>query len=326
MIDDPGLARRAASDPGGLAAALPDAVVLISSFGDLRWANRAAEQLFGVTPASAVGRSILDFVHPDDAQVATLAVTSVQAKEVGTLLEVRVRGTHGWRLVEVLGTSLGDDILLGVRDITERRRWEVAGDEVARFRALIQNGASVTLLLNRDGTVRASSAVVTRLLGHDQEWLEGQSLACIVDGRDRAALVTTLREVHSADAHPITVDLRLCRIGGGVVPFALTFTNLLDDPTLEGIVVTGHDISDRVAAEDQLRETNSLLATTLESTADGILVVDQTGQIASFNRRFVELWQIPDEMLASRDDSQALAWVLDQLCDPDAFLAKVQEL
>jgi diguanylate cyclase (GGDEF)-like protein/PAS domain S-box-containing protein len=326
VTDDPGVACRAASDPGGLAAALPDAVVLISSLGELQWANRAAEQLFGVTPVNAVGQSILDFVHPDDVQVAALAVTSVQAKEVGTLLEVRVRGTDGWRLVEVLGTSLGDDILLSVRDITERRRWEVAGDEVARFRALIQNGASATLLLNRDGTVRASSAIVTRLLGHDQEWLEGRPLACIVDGQDREALAATLREVHAAGARPITVDLRLCRAGGGVVPFALTFTNLLDDPTLEGIVATGHDISDRVAAEDELRETNSLLATTLESTADGILVVDQTGQIASFNRRFVELWRIPDEVLASRDDSRALAWVVDQLCDPDAFLAKVQEL
>ncbi|MDQ1509520.1 MAG: hypothetical protein QOG50_1364, partial [Actinomycetota bacterium] len=143
VTEDPGVACRAAIDPGGFAAALPDAVVLISSLGELRWANRAAEQLFGVTPADAVGRSILDFVHPDDAQVAALAVTSVQAKEVGTLLEVRVRSTDGWRLVEVRGTSIGEDILLSVRDITDRRRWEVAGDEVARVRALIQNGASV---------------------------------------------------------------------------------------------------------------------------------------------------------------------------------------
>ena len=327
MTEVPGVvASPAGSDPGGLAAVLPDAVVLISSFGEFRWANRAAEQLFGVTPANAAGRNMLEFVHPDDAQIATLAVASVQDKEVGTLLEVRVRAADGWRLVEVRGASLGDDILLSVRDITERRRWEVAGDEVARFRTMIQNGASVTFLMNRDGTVRASSAVVTRLLGHDQEWLEGRPFARIVDDRDGASLATTLREVRSADSAPLTVDLRLCRVGGGVVPFALTFTNLLDDPTLEGIVATGHDISDRVAAEDELRETNSLLATTLESTADGILVVDQAGQISSFNRRFAELWRIPDEVLASRDDSQAWACVLEQLSDPDAFLAKVQEL
>lgn len=316
----------AAGDFEDLASWLPDPVVLTGAFGEVRWLNRAAEELFGVTLGDTVGRNLLEYVHPDDVQLATLAVASVQDKVVGTLLEVRVRGIDGWCLVEVRGASLGEDILLAVRDITDRRRWEVAGDEVARFRALIQNGASIMMLLGRDGTIRASSAVVTRLLGHDQEVLEGQPLARMVDDRDLRVLRAAMNEVCVAGSGPVTIDLRLLRLDGGMVPFALTFTDLLDDPTIEGIVVTGHDISDRVAAENELREAHSLLATTLESTADGILVVDQTGQIASFNRRFAEMWRIPDEVLASRDDGQALAWVLEQLRDPDAFVAKVQEL
>ena len=313
---------------GDVAAALPDAVVVMSQLGEFRWGNTAAEELFGLELTEVVGRSVLDFVHPDDIQIAALAVSSVQQKEVGSLLEVRVRARGSWRLVEVRGCTFGDDILLAIRDITERRRWEVAGDEVARFRSLVQNGASVTLLLNRDGRVVASSAVLTRLLGHDQEYVEGRSLAGIVDRRDRVALMQALSEMRTprAESARVTVDLRLRHVDGSMIPFALTFTNLLDDPTVEGIVATGHDISDRVAVEDALRETNSLLAATLESTADGILVVDQTGEISSFNRRFAAMWRIPDDVLASRDDARALAWVVGQLCDPDAFLSKVQEL
>ena len=127
-------------------------------------------------------------------------------------------------------------------------------------------------------------------------------------------------------ARPVSVDLRLVRRTGGVIPFALTLTNLLDDSTLTAIVATGHDISDRVVVEEELRESNSLLATTLESTADGILVVDQTGQTSNFNHRFAEMWQIPDEVLASRDVGETSAWLLDQLVDPGAFVAKVEEL
>jgi signal transduction histidine kinase len=70
----------------------------------------------------------------------------------------------------------------------------------------------------------------------------------------------------------------------------------------------------------------SLLQATLESTADGILVVDRQGRIAVFNRRFAELWRIPDELLHLGEDERTLAFVLDQLADPKAFLAKVQEL
>ncbi|MDP9241825.1 MAG: PAS domain-containing protein [Actinomycetota bacterium] len=70
----------------------------------------------------------------------------------------------------------------------------------------------------------------------------------------------------------------------------------------------------------------SLLAATLESTADGILVVDLEGGIVSTNRRFVEMWEIPDEVMAAGDDDLALSLVLDKLVDPEAFLAKVRAL
>ncbi len=76
----------------------------------------------------------------------------------------------------------------------------------------------------------------------------------------------------------------------------------------------------------ELEESLSLLRATLESTADGILVVDQNGRIITFNQRFVEMWRIPKPIIDSRDDSQALAFVLDQLKDPEGFLSKVQEL
>jgi PAS domain S-box-containing protein len=72
--------------------------------------------------------------------------------------------------------------------------------------------------------------------------------------------------------------------------------------------------------------TGSLLAATLESTADGILVVDLEGGIVSTNRRFVEMWEIPDEVMAAGDDDLALSLVLDKLVDPEAFLAKVRAL
>jgi signal transduction histidine kinase/ActR/RegA family two-component response regulator len=79
-------------------------------------------------------------------------------------------------------------------------------------------------------------------------------------------------------------------------------------------------------SEQALRNSVSLLEATLASTADGILVVDRKGKIISFNRRYVELWQIPEPLVVSRDDAKILDFVMDQLIDPQAFLARVNEL
>jgi PAS domain S-box-containing protein len=83
---------------------------------------------------------------------------------------------------------------------------------------------------------------------------------------------------------------------------------------------------DSAATAAELQELISLLRATLDSTTDGILVVDRQGRISTWNRRFAEMWQMPPIILESRDDDRAIAFALDQLADPDAFIAKVREL
>ncbi len=84
--------------------------------------------------------------------------------------------------------------------------------------------------------------------------------------------------------------------------------------------------SKKVKAEQDLQKGLSLLMATLESTADGILVVNQDGDITSYNGRFQELWQIPQDILEERNDKKAIQHVLNRLKDPQSFINKVKEL
>jgi signal transduction histidine kinase len=86
------------------------------------------------------------------------------------------------------------------------------------------------------------------------------------------------------------------------------------------------EVEARKAAEEASLQSVSLLRATIESTNDGILVVDKAGRIVDWNKRFLELWRIPVDLISSRDDDQLLAYVLEQLTNPDEFVAKVKEL
>jgi PAS domain S-box-containing protein len=80
------------------------------------------------------------------------------------------------------------------------------------------------------------------------------------------------------------------------------------------------------AMEEALLQTNSLLTAALDSTADGLLIVNNAGRIVSYNKKFLKLWNIPDEVAVSGDDNLALSHALGQLKNPDMFIKKVREL
>jgi len=300
----------------------------------VHWVNDAAERMFQRRFEDGAPISALDLVHPQDLEFALVSQTSVQDKVVGSPIEVRVKMPDGgWRLVELVGTPVqwpeDGSVLLSVRDVTDRRRFEVANDEVARFRSLVHNAAAVTMLISADGNVESVSGALTRLLGHDPELVEGHPLADLVAAADRDHVIASLDQAAkgASAASPRTVTAAMVHCATGeAIPCELHIVNLLDDPTVRGYVVSAHDIRARAAVELELRSTMSLLRATLDSTADGILVVDRAGRITNANRRFVEMWRIPADVTLSADDGAAMEFVLDQLVRPEVFVAKVAEL
>ena len=69
-----------------------------------------------------------------------------------------------------------------------------------------------------------------------------------------------------------------------------------------------------------------LLASILNSTADGLLVIDRAGKILAWNDMFVSMWSLPLGIIESRHDDDAIAAVLSQVVDADSFLSRIRDL
>jgi diguanylate cyclase (GGDEF)-like protein/PAS domain S-box-containing protein len=92
------------------------------------------------------------------------------------------------------------------------------------------------------------------------------------------------------------------------------------------LLLSVRSTSHRQAADADLREAMSLLTATLESTADGILVISSEGHVAGFNDQFLTMWGIPPELMEGDGEEPVMRLTLTQVLDPVAFTARIKEL
>ena len=152
---------------------------------------------------------------------------------------------------------------------------------------------------------------------------ENRALAFVLGQlKDPAAFVKKVMTVY---AQPGSASHDVVELADGRLIERDSLPQEVDGKTV-GRVWSFRDVTVRRAAEQGTEETLSLLKATLEATADGILVVDRDGRIVSFNKKFVEMWRLPDDVILSRDDERAIGFVLDQLRDPERFVKKVRDL
>ena len=201
-------------------------------------------------------------------------------------------------------------------------------DEVGRH-AILEGALDCIVTIDHRGLVLDFNPAAERTFGYRRADVVGRPMVDLIvppamrDAHRRGFA----RYLETGEAHVIgrRIELTAMRADGSEFPVELAISRVEGSmpPVFTGFL---RDITERHRAEADLRGTLSLLTATLESTADGILVVDLAGKIVSLNRRFAAMWRIPQEILEARDDDQAIGFVLSQLKDPDHFVAKVREL
>lgn len=174
-----------------------------------------------------------------------------------------------------------------------------------------------------DGRLLEVNDAFLDMVGYTREDVIGRTtveLGLWANPGERAAITDAVRGRTSA-----RVEFDLRHRSGAVrhVSASVQIMELDGEPC---ILAVDRDETRRREAEEERRETEEMLRATIESTADGILVVDERGRTAYANRRFAEMWRIPADILETRSDERLIAFVLDQLLDPGAFRAKVAEL
>ena len=158
-----------------------------------------------------------------------------------------------------------------------------------------------------------------------EEFLSGLHIAQMLEEKDVPKARENLKRIASGEEISIH-EYEARRKDGSTFTALIRSRPIFEKGLSVGVQGSLIDISDRKKAEKEREQLISLLSATVESTTDGILLIDLSKKIVHFNQRFVQMWQIPDEIMASGEDERALAFVSGQLTDPQGFADQVQAL
>ena len=248
----------------------------------------------------------------------------------------RLKGAHGVQsgrsgliYVERMITPLAgmgpssDGFFMQIREITEKMHEEAQ----LQYQAyLLENVHDAIIATDSDHVINSWNAAAERLYGWRSDEVRGKSAKEILrTHRSMESPETTFSSLESAGS--MVGEVVQKRKDGTEIDMEMTAIALKNrHDRVTGYVGVFRDIAERIKARNEKEHSFSLLKATLESTADGIQVIDIDGRMTAHNDKFLEMWGIQPEMTAQGKEPDMLGIVVRQVRDPVGFTSVIDRL
>jgi PAS domain S-box-containing protein len=203
-----------------------------------------------------------------------------------------------------------------LRQEIDDRQWaeQALLESERRFRSLIENASDVIVVLDATGRFRYCSPSAKRILGYELADVFGRSAAEFVHPSDVALIMQVLQAAIAqpkVSQPPVKYWVR-CKNDSWCIFEAVT-TSYLDDPTLRGVVINCHDITERKQAQRAVQSANRRSFNILESITDAFIALDVAGHFTYINGQAAQLFRRSPTELLRQSIWQALPEVADSV-------------
>lgn len=246
------------------------------------WAQRSAGEIVGRHIRDVLGPTMYQQLQPYLEQV----LMGEEVTREGKLYSLT--GVEHYSQVNYLphfddqGGVLGFYVLC--QDISQRKQAEEAlRQQDRRFRSLIENATDVIVILDVEGRFSYASPSSTPILGYTAQDVIGRAAVDLVHPDDRDLIQQTFQQaLENPGVRLPIVEYRVWHHGGEWRIFEAVTTNLLHDPTVQGVVVNCHDVTTRKQAEDRYRSI-------YENAIEGIFQTTVSGRYLALNPALVKM-------------------------------------
>ena len=193
------------------------------------------------------------------------------------------------------------------------------------FRELLDNANDLFYTTDLEGNFTSFNKAGEIITGYTREEAVNKNIADVIAPEYlNYARQMTVRKL--GDELPTTYELEILAKDNRRIKLEVSSRLIYEAKQPIGVQGVARDVTDRKRAEEELQKNLSLLSSTLEATAEGILVIDQNHKIVTYNRQFVEMWRIPDEIINSKDNEKVIHFVSDQLRNPADFINSTKSI
>ena len=214
-------------------------------------------------------------------------------------------------------------LVRAIRYGVERKKAERSLQEAEQnYRIIFENSAVAIMMVNDKGQLISWNQFTADLLEMTAEDLNLRPIESFYPKEEWQKICDENIRLKGMQHH---LETRMVKKTGGIIDVDISLT-VLKDPGghVTGSIGVIRDITERRKAEEQLEHSYALLNATLESTADGLLAVDNLGRLTSYNQKFCDMWGITKTSLADMDYDDVVARISEQLVDEGAFLANLE--
>lgn len=214
-------------------------------------------------------------------------------------------------------------------DVTEAYKTKmILRQNEEKFRRLLTNLPDVSWTTDQNGRVVYMSPKVEAMLGYSNQEIYAGGLNLLMERTHPDDVVRVQKAANALFAHQaeFDVEFRFRRKDGSWV---WIHNRAIGAYEREGLILADGvmtDISSRKQAELELKAKTAFLEALVNSTIEGILVVDDNDRRVLYNQRLMQIFKTPAEILQNPDDNQVLNHVAEMVKDPESFLAKIQYL
>ncbi len=259
-----------------------EAIAVIQD-GATKFFNRRLLELTGCTEEELYRISLVNLIHPEERDMVALnymnRVAGLPAPNDYQFRIIDRRDETRWLQVNsVRLTWEGKPATLSMfGDVTERVKAEQAlRDSEERFRALIEKASDAIIIIGADARIQYYSPSIARATGyHSDDWKERDLAEWRLHPDDLARMAPLLEEVLQHPGKTLEdLKVRYMHEDGTWHTLEAMVRNMLHDPKINGIVANFRDITERVKAEQAVRESEERYRLLAENVSDVIWVTD----------------------------------------------------